>query len=120
MICTSKVWKLIQLSSITRDLGQLETDIWKKKGRRKTTEDVGLLQNGAGNLATMDTEEAEIVYASFTLIFTGKTSTNTRWKEVKKTEPDSFQMYPMSGQQTFENLSPQQTWTSTEWLGQRG
>jgi len=56
-MCTSKLWTLIQLTSTARDLGQLK-DIWNK-GRRKSTQNVGLLLNGAGNLVTTDKEEAE-------------------------------------------------------------
>lgn len=33
--CTLKLWKLIQLTSIAEDLGQLKKGIWKKNGRRQ-------------------------------------------------------------------------------------
>lgn len=33
---TLKLWKLIQLTSIAKDLGQLKTGIWKKNGRPQT------------------------------------------------------------------------------------
>ena len=52
----------------------------KKKGfyryinsKRKTSENVGPLLNGAVDLVTNDTEKAKVLSAAFTLVFTGKT-----------------------------------------------
>lgn len=38
--------------------------------KSKTRENVGLLQNGAGHLVTMDMEKAEVFSATFSLVFT--------------------------------------------------
>ena len=45
--------------------------------KRKIRERVGPLLNGGGNLVTDDMEKAEVFDAFFTLVFSGKISTQT-------------------------------------------
>ena len=62
--------------------------------KRKSREDVGLLLNGAGYLVVMDMEQAEVLSAFFTSVFTGKSSCQTletRGKDCSKEDLSSVE-----------------------------